>query len=240
MTRQSTFKSRVRTRMDKTGESYTTARRQLLDKSKRTAPEPVAPEPPEPPVPTAATKAEGIRPVRYSDASMLKRTGRSWDEWFTLLEEWGAARRKHGEIARWLVDEHGVDGWWSQGIAVRYEQELGLRVPGQSSDGFYSASASKTIAAEVERLFAAFTDAKLRRRWLPGTKLTVRTANEPKTFRADVLSGTGRIAVGFVPKANGKAQVSLLHERLADADEAARMKAFWRERLAELQRLLES
>jgi len=231
MTRQSTFKSRVRTRMDKTGESYTAARRQLLDKS--TPNETATPEPnPEP------TPSERIRPVRYSDESMLKRTGRGWDEWLTLLEEWGAARRKHGEIARWLVDEHGVDGWWSQSITVRYEQELGLRVPGQSSDGFYSASASKTIAAPAERLFAAFTDAKLRRRWLPGTKLTVRTANEPKTLRADVLDG--RIAVGFVPKANGKAQVSLTHERLPDADEAVRMKAFWRERLAELQRLLES
>jgi len=237
MTRQSTFKSRVRTRMDKTGESYTAARRQLLDKS--TPNETATPEPNPEPSPEPAA-SERIRPVRYSDESMLKRTGRSWDDWFTLLEEWGAARRKHGEIARWLVDEHGVDGWWSQGITVRYEQELGLRVPGQSSDGLFSASASKTIAAPVERLFAAFTDAKLRRRWLSGTKLTVRTANEPKTLRADVVSGSGRIAVGFVPKANGKAQVSLLHERLVDADEAARMKGFWRERLVELQRLLES
>jgi hypothetical protein len=33
--------------------------------------------------------------------------------------------------------------------------------------------------------------------------------------------------------------VALEHERLADADEAERMKAFWRERVAALKELLE-
>ena len=40
MTKQKSFKDRVRARMDKTSESYTTARRQLLAKA---APEPEAP-----------------------------------------------------------------------------------------------------------------------------------------------------------------------------------------------------
>jgi uncharacterized protein YndB with AHSA1/START domain len=241
MTRQKPFKSRVRARMDKTGERYTAARRQLLDRPTPTEPEPlIEPEPPtEPTGLERPAPARGIRALQFSDAAVRERTGRTWTEWLGMLDDWGAARRKHPEIARWLVNEHGVDGWWSQSLTVRYEQERGLRRPGQTSDGFYSASASKTIAAPVERLFAAFTDAKLRRRWLPGAKLTVRTANDPKTLRADI-GGAGRIAVGFVPKANGKAQVSLLHERLPDAEEAGRMKVFWRERLAELQRLLES
>ena len=45
MTKQKSFKSRVRARMDKTSESYTAARRQLLAKS---TPDPDAPADPGP------------------------------------------------------------------------------------------------------------------------------------------------------------------------------------------------
>jgi uncharacterized protein YndB with AHSA1/START domain len=37
-------------------------------------------------------------------------------------------------------------------------------------------SASKTVAAPVERLFAAFVDADLRERWLPDAGLRERTS----------------------------------------------------------------
>ena len=50
MTKQKSFKDRVRARMDKTSESYTTARRQLLAKSATEAPRPPA-EPRSPPRP---------------------------------------------------------------------------------------------------------------------------------------------------------------------------------------------
>ena len=49
MTKQKSFKDRVRARMDKTSESYTTARRQLLAKS---APSPTRPPPRPRPPPT--------------------------------------------------------------------------------------------------------------------------------------------------------------------------------------------
>jgi hypothetical protein len=100
-------------------------------------------------------------------------------------------------------------------------------------------AASKTISVPAERLFAAFDDAELRERWLPGAGLTVRKATAPKAFRAD-WADASRIAVGFVAKGDAKAQVAVLHEKLADAEAAARMKEYWRERLAELKRLAEN
>jgi len=80
MTRQSSFKSIVRSRMEKTGESYTAARASLLFAQE---PEAVA-------QPVLATSDEAIR----------SRTGRGWEEWFNLLDEWGAPERSHTEIAR--------------------------------------------------------------------------------------------------------------------------------------------
>src|SRR5688500_2254641 len=102
MTRQRTFKRRVRERMAKTGESYTAARRMLIADGDR--PDAGAPAF-EPPV---------------ADAKVAEVTGRGWDEWLSILDEWGAARRSHTEIARRLREEHGVDGWYSQAITVGY------------------------------------------------------------------------------------------------------------------------
>ncbi|WP_235999048.1 hypothetical protein [Qaidamihabitans albus] len=225
MTRQKSFKTRVRTRADKTGESYTTARRRILEKSD-TAPQSA------PPV--------AVQPQRGSEAALRERTGRGWDEWFALLDTWNATEHTHTEIARHLVEEHGVDGWWAQSVTVGYEQARGMRAPGQKSDGYFGISRSKTVAVPVERLFTAFTDSRLLERWLPGVTLNVRTATAPKSFRADWVDGSTRIVVGFIPKGDAKAVVALQHEKLTDAQEAARMKTFWGERLAALKEALEA
>jgi hypothetical protein len=44
----------------------------------------------------------------------------------------------------------------------------------------------------------------------------------------------------FYAKDTRKSQVSVQHSKLADADEAARMQAYWGERLEKLKELLES
>jgi hypothetical protein len=221
MTRQKSFKARVRVRMAKTGESYTTARRHLLDKAG----------------PAPAADAAMIR--KLSDASLRERTGRGWDAWFALLDAWGATGRTHTEVARWLVAEQQVDNWSAQSITVGYEQARGLRAPGQQSNGDFVASVTRTVAVPVDRLFGAFSDESLRDRWLPNGTLRVRTATAPKSFRADWADGTTRIAVGFTPKGAAKAQVAVAHEKLADAEAVAAMKAYWRERLTTLKQLLE-
>ena len=93
-----------------------------------------------------------------SDEAVRNGTGRGWEEWLAVLDEWGGAEREHGEIAAWLMQEHGLSGWWTQTITVTYERERGLRAPGSSRDGLFEASASKTVAVPVERLFEAFVD----------------------------------------------------------------------------------
>jgi hypothetical protein len=105
--------------------------------------------------------------------------------------------------------------------------------------GGFSATASKTVAVPVERLFDAFMDDGLRERWLPGGDLRLRTASRPKSARFDWGDGTTRVNVGFTAKGEGKSSVGLEHERLVDGAEAERMKAYWRERVAVLKKELE-
>lgn len=228
MTSHKSFKQRVRARMDKTGESYTAARAQLI-----TGPEP-APAAGEP-TPNAGTGAATIR-ERVSGIKLAEATGRDYEEWFALLDAWEAATRSHTEIAAWLVQEHGVNGWWAQTVTVAYEQERGLRVPGQKKDGF-ATSASKTVNVPVERLFAAFADPGPRARWLP-VEAAERTAKPGKRYTADLPEDT-RIAVTFQAKGETKSMVGIEHTRIISAERAAEWKTDWRTWLTDLKNLLE-
>jgi uncharacterized protein YndB with AHSA1/START domain len=218
MTRQKSFKRLVRARMEKTGQSYTAARATLLAAEE-------------------AKASEGPA-LTMSDEAIRRRTGRGWEEWFDLLDDWAAAEQPHKEIARWLREEQGVDGWGAQSVTVSYERARGLRAVGERPEGF-SVTAQKTVAVPVDRLYEAFVDKSLRERWLPDGELRERTATKPKTARFDWGDGDTRVIVGFTPKDQEKSTVALEHARLADAEEAARMKAFWRDRVAELKDVLE-
>ena len=156
-----------------------------------------------------------------------------------LLDASGAVDWPHKEIARWLREERGVDGWGAQSVTVSYERARGLRAVGEHPEGF-SVTAQKTVAVPVDRLYEAFVDESLRKRWLPEAELRERTATKPKSARFDWGDGGTRVVVGFIAKGEAKSTVALEHARLADAGEAERMKAFWRERVVVLKEALES
>jgi hypothetical protein len=124
-------------------------------------------------------------------------------------------------------------------VTVSYERARGLRAVGEHPEGF-SVTAQKTVAVPVDRLYEAFVDESLRKRWLPEAELRERTATKPKSARFDWGDGGTRVVVGFIAKGEAKSTVALEHARLADAGEAERMKAFWRERVVVLKEALES
>lgn len=234
MPTQKTFKTRVRARMTKTGESYTTARLQLLRKADRTddAEAPTAlPEAPAAPAAQAPT-------YQTSDESMRAATGRAHDQWFALLDAWGGAGRRHAEIARWLGETHGVAGWWSQNITVDYERARGLRDVHQTSGG-YGISVNRTIAVPADRLLAAFTDPDARARRLPDAPIRTRPTRAVNTARFDWDQPPSRLVVTVAPKGDDRATVNVTHERLPDADAAARFKEAWRTWLGTLKEALE-
>ncbi|HNH87582.1 MAG TPA: hypothetical protein PLE93_10800 [Solirubrobacterales bacterium] len=173
-----------------------------------------------------------------SSEKLTEATGKNWDEWLELLDQAGAIKRTHTEIARWLTDEQGVPGWWAQSITVGYERARGLREPGQRADG-WSVTASKTIEVPVEELFEAFERDTIREKWLPDAELHLRTATAPVSARYDWGDGTTRLIVGFESLGPNRSKVALEHEKLPDAQVADRMKDWWRERVAELKELLE-
>jgi hypothetical protein len=220
MTERKSFKRLVRVRMAKTGESYTAARAMLL----------------------RAEPANGADAptLKTSDEKIRRRTGRGWEEWFAVLDDWGAAERSHREIARWVAEQLGIQplAWNAQGITASYELTRGLREVGEKDDGF-AISASKTVAVPVERLYVAVVSEAGRTAWMPDGRLTERTATRPRSTRFDWAEGPTRVNVTFLAKGEDKSTVAVEHRRLADAGEADRMKTYWRQRLATLKSVLE-
>lgn len=218
MTKERSFKRLVRSRMAKTGESYTAARAALLASARQPA------------------EAAAEQPVLVtSDPEIQRRTGRGWEEWFDLLDDRGAAQLPHREISRLVAAELQIGPlvWEAQAVTLSYERARGLRVVGQRADGGFAITASRTMAAEAGHLFDAFVDGARRASWLPDAQLTERTATRPASARFDGADGT-RVHVVLDAKGPNKTTVTVEHARLADADEAARIKALWRERLLAL------
>ena len=231
MTTDKDFKRLVRTRMGKTGESYTAARAQLRADSRR------AQQPPPKPAAPAVAPADYAKLAGKSDAILKTRTGCTWERWVKALDQVRAYEWTHSEIARHVVERYKIPGWWAQSVTVGYERIKGLRAVGQRRSGAFEASKSRTFAVPLGRLYRLFHDARQRKRWLPDVRLTVRSATPEKSMRITWPDRTS-VAVGFYPKGAGKSQVAIQHEKLPDKATAERLKTYWTERLDALGELL--
>jgi hypothetical protein len=219
------FKRLVRGRMQKTGESYTTARAQLRKQKPTSA---VAPAP---------LPADYARLAGRSDAILKERTGCTWERWVQALDRAKAHTWSHREIAKYVIEKYKVPGWWAQTVTVGYERIKGLRAVGQRRDGSFEANKSKTFPVPLARLYRAFHDARLRSRWLPGVDLTIRTATRPKSMRITWPDRT-LVVVGFEGKGPRKSLVAIQHGKLPDKAATTRVKEYWAERLGALEEVL--
>lgn len=188
MTQQKKLKKAIRARSEKTGESYTAARRQLLDlRGKKVAastqaaapepqltpaapPAPAAESPAPPSAPPAPRAASSTKPTKgaITDASTLKKTGHGLEHWFAVLDAFDAATQGHTAAAAHLHGAHGIPGWYAQGITVAYERARGLRELNQSCAGTFQVSVSKTVPVSVAEVIDALKSAERRATWLAG------------------------------------------------------------------------
>lgn len=219
MPKDKDLKRLVRRRMEKTGESYTAARAQIVAKS-------------EPSLPEEHEKLAGM-----SDAAVRAKTGRDWAGWVRALDAIDAAEMAHRDIALHLHEAHDLPGWWAQMVTVGYERIRGLREVGQRRDGDYEISKSKTIAVPVNELYGAFADERRREAWLGPVELEVRTATTDRSMRITWEDGTF-VDAYFTAKGDAKSAVSVQHRKLPDAETGEELKEYWGERLAALAELL--
>ncbi|CAN5630684.1 hypothetical protein BH23CHL8_BH23CHL8_05890 [soil metagenome] len=212
MTTHKARKRAVRSRMSKTGESYSAARSHVVKPSQLP---PRAGEP------------------QVSEAAVRRATGRGWDDWFRILDTRGIEGFSHSGTAAWLASEHGVPPWWTQSVTVGYERARGLRQVHEVSDGF-SVGVTRTYPVGLERLRLAFTDDAELARWLDLGRFTARSTTPGRTARFDDHADGSRVSAYFTAKADSKSSVAVQHERLGDAEAVENARTFWRERLSAL------
>ncbi len=215
MPKNKDLKRVIRTRMQKTGESYTAARANVVRKR----------------LPADLAKIAGI-----SDKAVHEKTGRTWTQWVRLLDRASATSMPHKDIAKLLREQHDTPAWWAQSVTVGYERIRGLRDVGQHRGGSYVANKSKTFPVPVSTLYKAFAIARIRNRWLDDQP-TVRTSSVDKSVRFDWPDGT-RVQAYFTAKGASKCQVQIQHDELADKADIERRKTYWAARFAVLRETL--
>jgi hypothetical protein len=239
MTRARTLKTLIRTRAAKTGERYTTARRHVLQAiATRTATRPpTRPAAAAVPPPTGAPTRGGL-----SEAKSVEKTGHGLAHWFAVLDEFGAVRKGHTAAARHLANDHGVDGWYAQGITVAFERARGLRAVNQRTSGSYEGSVTKVVGVSSLAIVAAFDRARQRSRWLAGangdgaarlreafgTGGTTFRVREDGMARCRFADGDAKVELSIWPKGADKASTVFTVSKLPSQAALDAHKAQWR------------
>lgn len=171
----------------------------------------------------------------FSDIAVKNKTGRNWQEWCALLDSEGADKLTHQQIVGIVHDKYEGGRWWSQMLTVGYERLRGLRTEGQSRDGSFNASASKTLAVDAATAHSFFCSDEKRRLWLDA-EIVVKTATSPKSVRMSWLDGTP-VNVWITAKGDAKCSVALEHCGLPTKEAAIEAKEFWKGALENVVRL---
>lgn len=209
MTSNATFKKRVRARMAKTGERYGAARRVLVEQASTRGPQ----------------GRVWVTPPEQPDDSVTAHTGRSWDEWCDLIDTWPEADRGHAAVAARVLAEFDVTGWWAQGITVGWERITGRRLVNQMSDGTFTAAVTRTIGIDADDLRRMLYDDDDRADLFGGLPSEMRSRPGVKVPRIRLETGTVSIATEERP--DGRATISVAHEKLEEPADVERWKRFW-------------
>jgi len=236
MTHARKLKKTIRARARKTGESYASARRQVLQARTRRRPA-------EPPAPPTAPARRSSPPGGLGDAAAREKTGHGLDHWFGVLDAFGAAEKGHTASARHLFEAHGLPGWYCQGITVAYERARGLRAVNQSGAGGFQVSVSRVVPVPVAGVLEALRVKERRETWLrdadPELVSALRAGLQGPKGRAFAVRGRGDARLRYKwgrstvelyvqPRGEGKASVVASNEGLPAADLVEPRREAWK------------
>ena len=171
------------------------------------------------------------------DDALKAKTGKTWAQWFAVLDKAKAQSLSHQELTALLRDKHDVPRWWNQMVAVGYERASGLRVKHETAAGF-SVSVSKTIGADLADVYGATADAKTRKTWFPKGTFEQSSATKDKYLRGS-WNGGARLEIGFYAKGASKAQINVQVNKMAAEADVEREREAWKAALEKLKSKLE-
>ena len=181
-----------------------------------------------------------------STRAIERATGRSWKAWVAMLERHRARELPHTEIARTARADMPADvtnpDWWAQSVAIAYEQHAGLRVPGQSAEGTFQVSTSRTLPTDRDAAIAAWRAGQADRPQQLGHAVSGGRASRTakRTFWRFELADAGRVEVAAADApghdaAHGpKTVVTISHRGIPAHDMIESWRSHWKSSLLEL------
>lgn len=174
-----------------------------------------------------------IDPAEHPQARRIATgTGVPLTTWTARLDERGGTDLDHASLARHLAEEHELDGWWAQSVTVAYEQVIGRRVVGQSCEGDFSASASRTVPGDMDAVQQAF-DAFMtpaRREQLGMAEGSLSATERWRYGRAAVEDGS-RASINISAKGADRSTLAVEHKGLETAEARQVWKDAWKRTL---------
>ena len=187
-------------------------------------------------------------------------TGKTWDEWFSILDKRGGIAKGRRDINNYLYAECKLDLWWCATINVEYEAARGAVEKDGRAKG-YMICVTKTIAAPVDKAYEAWATAEGLNRWF-SKKNKAAVADGGSYSNADGDTGVFKrvrknkdlrftwenpahtsptlVDVVFQDKGKGKTGVMIAHDRIQNREEADGLREGWGQALDRLKALLEA
>ena len=181
------------------------------------------------------TRAQGAQSRSSSmNKQLVATTGRSFDDWFDILDKAGAESWPHWKVKRYLGGKRKNDEWWASAVAEAYERTHGSNPAGST----YSAQASKTIHASVKEVWKLIDDEDERRAWLD-IDVEERSRKAQSALYCELADGSKvTISLRENPRSTSNntesTLVTIRHSGLANEASLDETKAFWRSALATL------
>lgn len=196
---------------------------------------------------------------RITSKSVLKCTGKNWDEWIQILDSAGAQNLTHKEIVAFLVKKYKSNLWWQQLITTSYEVHIGRRQQGRNLKGEYSTVATKTLAIEQKKLWKLMLSSEGQKLWLKplspvrfhlkeqfevegGFFGEIRTLKAPQRLRFTLQdsewekSSVVQLLCHARPK--GKTMLGFQHEKIKDLRLKKQMLEHWKQVLQDIEESL--
>jgi hypothetical protein len=183
-----------------------------------------------------AQKAVAAKAAGMTDEAVAARTGKTWGEWFAILDEAGGASLNRAGVTGVLA-EHGVNAVFRQMVAAAYERRQGGKTTAPKP-GNFAVSVSRTVSATLLAAYGAWERPTRRKRFLD-EEISFANRTDGKTLRFGWKADASRVAIAFVPRSKTRTHVTIEHEKLKTKADATRMETYWTEALDRMQALVE-
>jgi hypothetical protein len=185
-----------------------------------------------------------------TDESIIRATGKSWGEWFKILDDAKMSKLPHREIVLWLHDKGLIKrgkgwpkdksfnaGWWAQSIVVGYEEKIGRRVFGAKTAGNYTVTVGKSLDGSVDDALKQWD--RLVKGKKEFNKIKVKgdsrtsSTKDWRYWKVDMEDGS-KLMAGIGPKGDKQSAFSVTVDKLKGEKEVESWRAYWKKFLGKL------